>query len=244
MKLPALWLGALSIMAALAACSSSSGGAGTGTGADPIEIVSQPEEIGGPIDVDIPLDDTGAFEYDSWPSACDLTDETTLSGIFPTSDEVIQTPRDRDVRVIVIGGTARNETVANAECVSQVGFPAKELSARSGNVVFTVTTSIDAAGDQKYLDLNARKGSGEKVDVGGAECTVDHGRRYDCRTDEVAFNIILDARPYGQYLHSGESTYVVDGEKETYSAEKSGFDEMTQKKVLLPLVEAAVKRLS
>jgi hypothetical protein len=68
--------------------------------------------------------------------------------------------------------------------------------------------------------------------------------RYDCVTDKVAFNVTLDARAYGQYFHSGDSTYKVDGKKKTYSGELKGFDEMVQKKVLLPLVKADVERLS
>jgi hypothetical protein len=234
---------AVAAVATLSACSSSAGGS-SGDDVQPIEIVSQPESVGDAIDLDIPLDDSGAFEFDSWPSACDLADKKTLSGIFPGSNEVSQTPRDRQLEVLVIGGDNRNVAVNKADCVSQVGFPGKELSVDSGNVVFNITTSVQAAGNRKYLERNARQGSGDKVKVGGANCTVDHGMRYDCVTDKVAFNVTLDARAYGQYFHSGDSTYKVDGKQKTYSGELKGFDEMVQEKVLLPLVKADVERLS
>ena len=239
---------ALSILA-LSACSSGSDSApdaASDASLQSIEIVSQPERTGDPIALDAPLDGSGAFAFDQWPSACDLADVTTLLSIFPQADDVVQSGSDRELQILEIGTpTPRQVTVPDADCVTKVGFPVDELRVDDQSVVFLVTTSIEAAGGPEFVELNTTAKGGEETTIGDASCVVSaSGLRYDCHTEQISFAVTLDARPYGQYLGEGESAYTVDGEDVTYSDDIEAFLAMAEEKILVPLVTSDVERLS
>lgn len=233
----------------LSACSSGASPSSeqpAGGAADPIEIVSQPETIGEPIDLDLPLDESGAFSFDKWPSACAFANEATLSAIFPQSDEIAQSGTDRSLSILQVGATGtRKVTVPKANCTTKVGFPVDGLRASDQNVVFLLTTTVESAGSAEFVERNATPKSGDKVQIGDATCIVaPSSLRYDCTTKKVAFGVSLDARPYGQYFGESESSYVVDGEHKSYSGDIDSFLAMAQEKVLLPLVTANIERLT
>ncbi|MBS3181151.1 hypothetical protein [Leucobacter manosquensis] len=245
-----IWsISAAALVLGLSACSSgapSSSEQPADGGVDPIEIVSQPERVGEPISLDLPLDESGAFAFDQWPSACAFADETTLSAIFPQSDEIAQSGTDRSLSILQVGAAGTREvTVPQADCTTKVGFPVDELRASDQSVVFLLTTSVEAAGDAEFVERNATPKSGDEVQVGDATCVVaPSGLRYDCSTPQIAFSVTLDARPYGQYFGESESSYVVDGEEQVYSDDVDAFLTMAQEKILLPVVTANVDRLA
>lgn len=244
-----LSIGAAISILALSACSSGSASepeAQTNESFESIEIVSQPKSIGDPISLDAPLDDSGAFAFDEWPSACELADITTLLAMFPQADEVAQAGADRDLKILEIGtATPRQVTVPDADCTTKVGFPVDELRAEDQSVVFLLTTSIEAAGGAEYVDLNIANKGGEETTIGDATCIVSaSGLRYDCQLEQLSFAVTLDARPYGQYFGEGESRYTVDGEDVTYSDNIEEFLAMAEEKILVPLVTTDIERLS
>lgn len=72
-------------------------------------MVSQPDHEGTPIDMDLPTHSSGAFEFDKWPSACDLTDEETIKAVLPDAVEIAQKPTPTTMTIIRIGsGTEEN----------------------------------------------------------------------------------------------------------------------------------------
>ncbi len=236
---------AIACAAAVLGLSACGGGGSSASSAsvEPIEIVSKPASVGDPISLDIPLDESGAFVFDQWPSACALTDKATLSGIFPQADDVLQSGKDREVKLLSVGGDSRpSVTVPDADCNTTVGFPFDGLRATDGHVVVSFISTIEAAGSPTFVERNTAHKGGQEVQIGGATCVVTQNR-YDCTMENIAFGIVVDARTYGQYVGEGESAYVVDGESVTYSG-GDGFDEMVNEKVLLPVVTAAIQRLS
>lgn len=244
--------GAAALLLGLAACSSgtpsTSPAAPTASSEDSvpaIEIVSDPSSIGQPISLDIPLDESGAFVFDQWPSACEIADETTLSSIFPQADDIVQAPSERSLSIFSLGAGTRKVTVPEASCTTKIGFPFEGLGAGDQNVVFMVTTTVESAGDPEFVTSNSPKKGGEVTQIGGASCVVSaEGLRYDCQTQNISFNFTLDARPFGQYFGEGESTYVIDGEEVMFSGDVQPFLAMAREKILVPLVEASVERLS
>ncbi|RGE17636.1 hypothetical protein D1J51_15600 [Leucobacter sp. wl10] len=227
-------------------CAAAPGSSGPSADAavEPIEIVSQPEAVGDPVSLDIPLDESGAFVFDRWPSACALTDEATLSAILPQLDGVAQSGRERKLRILSLGGPGGGmATVPEADCETAVGFPVDGLRLEDGNVAVSFTTTVEAAGSAEFVERNTSDKSGTDVRVGGASCVVTE-RRYDCQMQSISFGIVLDARPYGQYFGRSESAYVVDGEQISYSrGDVDAFLEMAEEKILLPVVAASVDRL-
>lgn len=211
-----------------------------------IEIDSDLQATGDPISLDLPIDDSGAFAFERWPSACALADEKTLSAIFPQAEEILQEGSDRVMSVITVGeAKAREVTVPEADCNTKIGFPSEELSADSQNVVFLVTTTVESAGTPEFVDRNTLKKGGEEKQIGGATCVVSSaGLRYDCSTEHVSFGVTLDGRPYGQYFGESESSYVVDGDEQVFSGDVQPFLGMIEEKVLLPLVTADIERLA
>lgn len=244
-----LSIGAAISILVLSACSSGDGSsteAQTDEAFTALEVVSQPKAVGDPIDLDLPVDDSGAFAFDDWPSACELADISTLLAMFPQADEVLQSGADRELQILEIGTpTPRQVNVPDADCTTKVGFPVDELRAEDQSVVFMVTTTIEAAGTPEYVELNAANKGSDEVKIGDATCFVEaSGLRYDCRTENIAFGVTLDARPFGQYFGEGESTYSIDGEEITYSEDIEAFLAMAQEKILLPLVTSDLERLS
>ena len=241
--------GAVALLLGLAACSSgtpsSSAPASSDDSVPTIEIVSDPASTGEPFSLDVPLDESGAFVFDQWPSACELADETTLGSIFPQADDIVQAPSERSLSIFSLGAGTRKVTVPEASCTTKVGFPFEGLSAGDQNVVFMVTTTVESAGDPEFVTSNSPKKGGEEVQVGGASCVMSaEGLRYDCHTQNVSFGVTLDARPFGQYFGKGESTYLIDGEETMFSGDVQPFLAMAREKILVPLVEAGVGRLS
>ncbi|MFD5598531.1 hypothetical protein ACFWHR_00610 [Leucobacter sp. NPDC058333] len=248
-----IWsIGAVLCVVGVTACSTGGGSApdagaeSSVEGVPSLEIVSQPEAVGDPISLDLPLDDSGAFAYDQWPSACDLADEKTLTAMFPQADEVVHEGSDRQVSVLSLGADGpRRVTVVDADCTTAVGFPFEGLAVADPSVVVNITTSIEAAGGEGFVSQNTTPKGAAPVQVGDAACTSDDDSlRFDCELQNIAFAVVLDARPHGQYFGEGESPVIVDGEEIVYSSKNDDFIPMAREKVLVPLVNTIVERLA
>lgn len=239
-----------------AACSSSSGGGGEdsgsgggeagGSGGDAlIEVTSQPEHTGEPISLDIPVHDTGAFEFERWPSACALTDEATVQAVLPNASDIAQQAEPGQMKVITLGeGSNSTHTIPEARCTTSVGFDADGLRLSDGNVVINFVAEVHQAGSPEYIEENADLAGGEEIQIGDATCVSPDPVSYRCVTENVVFTLSIDARMYAQYTDADASIYAVDGEEIDYSADSAGFREMTKEKILEPMVEVAVERLS
>ncbi len=227
---------------ALAAC----GGGGSDEPVDPIEISTTAVDPGSPISLDIPIDkDTGAFEYDQWPSACDLVDKATVESIFPQAEGVRQSGSDQQIEFLSLGGNAPASpvTIPDAECVTSVGFPQPGLGLSDDHVVVLLRSSVKVAGSEGFVDRNTKASmSGEPTDVGGGACQF-MDRTYYCDIGSVIFSINIDMRQTAQYTKAKSSDYVVDGEKFSFNGHDDQFEAIAQDKVLAPIVEAAVARL-
>jgi len=226
----------------LAAC----GGGGPDEPVDPIEISTASIDPGSPISLDIPVDeDTGAFAYDQWPSACDLVDKATVESIFPQAEGVRQSGSDKQLKFLSIGGNtpASPVTVPDADCVTTVGFPQPGLGLSDGNVVVNIRSAVAVAGSEEFVDRNTKANmSGEPTDVGDGACQFLTGT-YSCDTGSVIFSVNLDMRRTAQYTKAKSSDYVVDGEEFSFTGQDDRFDTIAHDQVLQPLVEAALARL-
>lgn len=227
---------------ALAAC----GGGGSDEPVDPIEISTAAVDPGSPISLDIPVDeDTGAFAYDQWPSACDLVDKATVESIFPQAEGVRQSGSDQQIKFLSIGGNAPASpvTIPDAECMTSVGFPQPGLGLSDGHVVVTIRSVVKVAGSEGFVDRNTKANmKGDPTDVGDGACLF-RDETYSCDTGSVIFTIYIDMRQTAQYTKATSSDYVVDGEKFSFNGHDDQFDDIARDKVLTPIVEAALARL-
>lgn len=233
------------LLVGAAACSAPNGGGEGGSAPPLIEVVSQPEHTGEPISLDIPLHSSGAFEFEQWPSACDLTDEATLRAVLPGAGEFAQQPEPGQMKILNIGGGSEGPfTIPEARCTTSVGFDVDGLRLSDGNVVMNLMAEVHQAGDPEYVEDNRNFSGGKEVQIGDTTCVSAGPLSYKCATENVVFSIMIDARPYEQYTHTGGSIYLVDGEEIDFSDDIEGFNEMAQEKILKPVVEIAVARLS
>lgn len=211
-----------------------------------IEVVSQPDYTGEPIPLDAPLHSSGAFEFDQWPSACALTDTATVQAVLPGAVEIAQKAEPQQLKFLDIGpgaGDDSTNTIPEARCTTSAGFDADGLRLEDGNVVMNVTAEVLQAGGSAFLEANHDRPIGKETQVRDATCFVDH-TTYTCEMTNIVFTIAVDARPYEQYTHTGGSFYVVDGERIDYSDDFEAFQAMSVEKILEPMVEMAVERLS
>ncbi|UVI37041.1 hypothetical protein [Brevibacterium spongiae] len=231
----------------LSACGGGSSNSADGGGdADPIEVVSQPDYEGKPIDLDLPTHSSGAFEFDKWPSACALTDEESVKAVLPGVVEIGQKPTPTKMTIISIGSGGGNEenTIPEGMCLTSTGFDLDGLRLDDGNVVVNLTTRILQAGDADYIKKNGELPQGEeKFDLGEAKC-VQAPQNITCGLENIVFEMNIDARLYEQYGHPEGSLYSVNGEEIDYSSDTEGFMTMSEEKILKPIAEIAVGRLS
>lgn len=225
------------------ACTSSEGG--SDEGAAQIEVVSQPEHTGEPIPLDIPTHSSGAFEFEQWPSACALADEATIQAVLPGASETAQKPEPGEMEILDIGeGSNSTHTIAEVGCTTSVGFDADGLRLADGNVVMNVLTQVHQAGSPEYIEENSDLQGGEQIEIGDATCVSPDPTSYRCATENVVFSIMIDARMYAQYTGADASIYRVDGEEIDYTGDGEAFSEMAKEKILTPMAEIAVERLS
>lgn len=234
--------------AALVSLSACGGGQSTSAdnsgGAEPIEVVSQPDHKGKPIDLDLPTHSSGAFEFDRWPSACELTNEETVKAVLPGVVEIGQKPTPTTMKIISIGeGGNEENTIPEGMCLTSTGFDAEGLRLEDGNVVVNLTTRILQAGEADYIKENGELPQGEEFDLGEATC-VQAPQTITCALQNIVFEMSIDARPYEQYGHPEGSLYKVDGKEINYSSDTEGFMKMSEEKILTPIAEIAADRLT
>lgn len=229
----------------LSACDGgSSNSSDSGGESDPIEVVSRPDHKGEPIDLDLPTHSSGAFEFDKWPSACELTNEETVKAVLPGLAEIGQKPTPTTMKIISIGADDNEEnTIPEGMCLTSTGFDAEGLRLEDGNVVVNLTTRILQAGKADYIKDNGDLPQGKKLELGEATC-VQAPRTITCGLENIVFEMTIDARPYEQYGHPEGSRYTVDGKEIDYSGNTEGFMTMSDEKILTPIAEIAVDRLS
>lgn len=228
----------------LSACGGGSSTSTDGGKSDPIEVVSHPDHEGKPIDLDLPAHSSGAFEFDKWPSACELTDEQTVKAVLPGVAEIGQKPSPTTMTVISIGAGGNEEnTIPEGMCLTSTGFDAEGLRLDDGNVVVNLTTRILQAGEADYIKENGELPEGKQFDLGEATCAQAQ-QTITCALENIVFEMNIDARPYEQYGHPEGSLYKVDGKEINYSGNTEGFMKMSKEKILTPIAEIAVDRLS
>ncbi|MFC0674325.1 hypothetical protein [Brachybacterium hainanense] len=245
-RVPAVATAGLGLLLAVGCSSPSIDPAPRSAGPPPIEVVSTAGHIGQPIDLDLPVHPSGAFEFDQWPSACQLVDQKAITSVLPGVTETAQESRPAEISIITLMDPDADTgpfTVPEASCGTSAGFDVDGLRLSDGNVVMNFLVEVTAAGTPEYIERNADLPSGEEVQLGDATCVASE-HRYDCATDSFAFSVSLDARPYAQYVDGGDSIYRVDGEEVDYSDDVDGFLAMTDEKILLPVVTSAAERLS
>lgn len=232
----------------LGATACTGGGGDDGSGGDdalPIEVVSQPDHEGEPISLDLPVHSSGAFEFDQWPSACDLVDQETIQAVLPGATEVAQEAEPMELTLLGIGTDPEDtHTVPEARCSMSAGFDADGLRLEDGNVVMNVIVEVHQAGDAEFVERNRQQPGGEQVEIGDATCAAQDQMAYTCAMENISFSVMIDARPYAQYTDADASVYSVDGEEVDYSEDTDAFLTMSQEKILRPMVEIAVQRLS
>lgn|SRR5690625_43733 len=212
-------------------------------GPEAIEINTAPETTADPIDIDLPLEDSGAFAYDQWPSACELVEATVIGEVLPQAADLVQSSEDGRLTMVNLGGQDEEITLPEAQCHSSVGFEIEKLGMDDDAVTFAFDATIQAAGTPEYLEHMADIPLEETQPVGDGQCMITPNA-YDCYTENVAFSIALDSRPYGQYFGQSDSTYLIDGEEVNFDGEASDFLDTMNDTVLQTVVKAAIDRLS
>lgn len=238
-----------SLILAVVACSALSACGGGDGEVDPIEIASSSAGTGSPISLDIRLDDSGAFEFDQWPSACDLVSKETIKAIFPQTEGVQQDGTDSQIRVLSLGLASSPDngpkTIHDSSCATRVGFTQEGLGLADDVTVVVVNSQILAAGNPKFVKRNFHESAASKdVKIGETTCGLaDSNRTYECNVGRVAFKLTVDMRQYAQYIRGLGSDYLIDGKTVTFRGTDPDFDAVVTDKVLTPLASAAVSRL-
>ena len=238
----------VSLFGALAVVLAACGGGSDPKPVDPIEITTTAIETGPPLDMDRTVDpNTGAFDPDEWPSACELIDEATVRSIFPQADGVgrYAAPAQLNLFGFVPGSESPTKplTIPEATCTTTVGFPQDGLGLDDGSVVVQVTSAVAVAGSEEFVELNSKAAmSGDVSDVGGGACTLTPPGTYNCNTGRLIFSIHIDMRQTAQYTKADGSEYIVDGEELRFQGADPHWDSIIRDKVLVPIVEAAVAR--
>lgn len=228
---------AATLVAALSACGSDD------ADIDPVEIEVVDEDVGEPIDLDLPLDDSGAFEFDAWPNACELVGEEMIREIYPQTEDIAQSSSPRTITMIAIGEENQDVTVPAAECRTSVGLDLDGLRLSDQVEHIGFVSSVEWAGDPEFVERNAGDPIGDEVEVGDVTCYREVGR-YTCDLDEISFAISFDVRMYAQYIPGmNEDEYLIDGEPLTVGEDRSAYDEMITERVHLPVLTNTLDRL-
>lgn len=177
--------------------------------AEPQPLVLEPapaKPAGKPIDLDLPRDPSGAFEFARWPRACDLLTDADIKTMLPQLTQVKREPEDQEISLLpeisndAVPAPERRVTAKGANCKYRLQLPAAGLRDRDdtpGSSGASLVVSVEYAGTPKAVKLNF---SG---DVNANPIKVPDGRCYvtknsasvDCRTGSLAFSISSDIQP-------------------------------------------------
>ncbi len=197
-------------VAVLAAC-----GGGDEERAKPLMLKRAPAEVGTTIDLDIPLDSSGFFEFDRWPRACDLLTDADIKAVVPQTVNVERTSEDQDIDII--GDIPRSVTAADAKCSFELDIPGAGMSLDDQSP--TLRLWIDSAGTPEVVEQNFTGDVNDPFVVPEGECYVTDGSSgVDCRKGQLSFTV-TSSFPHQDLGDDGwTDRYVVDGKTTTFSA--------------------------
>lgn len=207
----------VALLVATGACSASDEGERP---AAPLIIEPGPAQVTERLDLDIPLDETGFFQFSSWPPACDLLTDAQITTVLPQVQTIERTSMDEDIQIIGSGQTA---TVANAICRYELDIPEAGLGIETSPP--TIQVRIDAAGTPEVAQRNFMNGSDTPVQVPSGECYVAETLSgVSCLKGPLVFSVT--SRFAHQQIGSDTWTdrYRVGGETTTFTGEIGGED--------------------
>lgn len=179
-RLPAVLVAVSAVL--LAAC-------GEDKPREPMVMEPAPAAPGPPIDLDLPLDPSGAFAFDQWPKACDLLTDAAIKAVLPQTTEVKREPEDQEINIISAGSGAppRAVTAEGAKCSYKLDLPDVGSVAELGG---SLLVSVDHAGTPEAVEQNFSADVNDPIEVPDGQCYVrDRSSGVSCRKGPLAFSI-------------------------------------------------------
>jgi hypothetical protein len=186
----------------------------------PLFVEPAPTEVAR-LDLEIPLDETGFFEFDSWPNACDLLTDPEIMAVLPQVQAIEHTPLDQDITIIAADRTV---TAANARCGYVLDIPEAGLGMDRA-VPPTIWVEVEAAGTPEVVELNYLPGDDSPITVPSGQCHAgDVPFDIQCQKGPLAFRISSQFQHQQIDGNAWTDRYRVGDETRTFTADSGGTD--------------------
>ncbi|HTF48989.1 MAG TPA: hypothetical protein VK735_16200 [Pseudonocardia sp.] len=185
-------LAALLIVITMSACSSPV----------PIALGSAPASPSNKINLSLPMDPSGFYDFNSWPRACDLLSDGDLRAVFPQATDIARVPEDLKLTLLPDfspfsngNGGGGTHTVRGAQCTFTFSLPGIERRAGDRWTGYSLRLEIDATGSREVVRENRPKANipGQRNEyLGGADCVVSPSlgsTELSCSSTNLAFSI-------------------------------------------------------
>lgn len=193
-RLPALLLSLSTAL--LAAC-------GEDEPPEPLVMEPAPAEVATQINLDLPVDPSGAFVFDQWPKACDLLTDADIKVVLPQLTQVTREPEDQQITLlpeisndVVYVLPLRTVTATGAHCEYDLELPATgmQFEEEGGFSGASLRVYVDYAGTPEAVEQNFSVASdAEPIEVPDGECYASEGSAgLSCRKGSLTFSISSD----------------------------------------------------
>ena len=138
----------------------------------PIALGSAPASPSDKINLSLPMDPSGFYDFNSWPRACDLLSDGDLRAVFPQATDIARVPEDLKLTVLPDfspfsnGNGGGTHTVRGAQCTFTFSLPGIERRAGDRWTGYSLEREIEATGSTEVVRENRPKANNEYV--GGA----------------------------------------------------------------------------
>jgi len=167
----------------------------------PIALGSAPASPSDKINLSLPMDPSGFYDFNSWPRACDLLSDGDLRAVFPQATDIARVPEDLKLTVLPDfspfsnGNGGGTHTVRGAQCTFTFSLPGIVRRAGDRWTGYSLELEIEATGSTEVVRENRPKANnpGERNEyVGGADCVVSPSlgsTQLECSSTNLAFSI-------------------------------------------------------
>ncbi|MFD0560089.1 hypothetical protein FB566_4082 [Stackebrandtia endophytica] len=210
---------------------------------EPVTIGELPDDVGPAITLTDDLDEYGSLQ--TWPSACDLVTDETLTALLPQIEQITRTPEAvsyevQGIDLIQVPGGIHAE---EARCEIAYTIPIGMLATNSG----VLHIEVLAAGSPEFVELNLDKAPTTELDVEGGSCgfAADGIRCLD-QSGRVHFRMSFSLPHHGPSLKD-PSRYEYGGETVSFttnSSDDQARNEFIDEHLTFPIMSSILARLA
>lgn len=191
---------------------------GGGEPAAPLTLQRAPAAAGTTIDLNVPLDGSGFFEFDEWPQACEILTDAAIQAVLPQTAKVERESEDQEINIIGAGDLPRRVTAVGAKCTYGLDLSAAGMGLDDQSPPELLVT-VDHAGSPETVEQNFSGDVDDRIAVPDGECYVIATKAgVSCRKGQLAFTISSN------FPHQGLDEdfiwidhYTVDGTTTTFT---------------------------